>query len=91
MDEVQITRDGPVATVTLNRPEVKNAATPEMWDVLREAFREVGYDEAVRVIVVTGAGGEFCSGADVSGFGQRDAAPGMESMRRVGEAVMALH
>mgnify|MGYP000061574049 CR=1 FL=1 len=58
-----------IATVTMNRPERKNAANGEMWNELLDAARRISSDPDVRAVVLTGAGGEFCSGADVSGMG----------------------
>ena len=58
---VRVEVDGHVATVTLDRPESKNACTGDMWVALGAAFRELSYS-GVRAIVLTGAGGEFCSG-----------------------------
>lgn len=63
-------RDG-VVTVTMNRPERKNAANGVMWGELLDVARTLGVDPDVRAIVLTGAGGAFCSGADVSGMGDR--------------------
>jgi len=57
--------DGKVATITLNRPERKNPLTFESYAELRDTFRELVYSETVKVVVVTGAGGNFCSGGDV--------------------------
>jgi len=57
--------DGPVATITLNRPERKNPLTFESYAELRDTFRALRHEEQVKVIVVTGAGGNFCSGGDV--------------------------
>lgn len=57
--------DGPVATVTLNRPERKNPLTFESYRELTDFFRACGHDDAVKAIVVTGAGGNFSSGGDV--------------------------
>jgi len=54
--------DGPVATVTLNRPEVRNAQTPAMWLALGEIGRTLPDD--VRIVVVTGEGGTFSAGLD---------------------------
>lgn len=54
-----------VATVTLNRPERLNALTFEVYDELRRAFYALSDEDAVRVIVLTGAGRGFCSGGDV--------------------------
>src|SRR5580698_10535920 len=54
-----------VATITLDRPERKNPLTFESYAELRDAFRELSFAQAVKCIVVTGAGGNFCSGGDV--------------------------
>ena len=56
---------GKVATVTLNRPERKNPLTFESYAELRDLFRALVYAPAVKAVVVTGAGGNFCSGGDV--------------------------
>ncbi len=55
-----------IATVTLHRPEYMNAFTPTMAMELLEIFAEADRDDAVRVVVVTGAGKAFCAGADLS-------------------------
>ena len=57
--------DGKVATITLNRPERKNPLTFESYAELRDLFRELKYADTVKTIVITGAGGNFCSGGDV--------------------------
>lgn len=57
--------DGRVATLTLNRPERKNPLTFESYAELRDLFRDLKYASDVKAIVVTGAGGNFCSGGDV--------------------------
>ena len=57
--------DGPVATITLNRPERKNPLTFESYAELRDTFRALSHETQVKTIVVTGAGGNFCSGGDV--------------------------
>jgi len=54
-----------VATVTLNRPERKNPLTFESYAELRDTFQRLHYAEDVRAVVLTGAGGNFCSGGDV--------------------------
>ncbi len=54
-----------VATVTLNRPERKNPLTFESYDELRTFFRSLAGISGIKVVVVTGAGGNFCSGGDV--------------------------
>lgn len=57
--------DGRVLTITLDRPERKNPLTFELYAELRDRFRELGGDRAVRAVVLTGAGENFCSGGDV--------------------------
>ena len=54
-----------IATVTLNRPERKNPLTFESYDELRDAFWELKHTRLVKVVVIRGAGGNFCSGGDV--------------------------
>src|SRR4051812_1721786 len=58
--------EGQVATVTLNRPEKKNAMSWTMFDEIEAAFRRAAADDDVRCVVLTGAGGAFCSGADLT-------------------------
>jgi enoyl-CoA hydratase/carnithine racemase len=57
---------GAIRVLTLNRPERKNAIDLEMRVALAEALEAAGADEGVRVVVITGAGGAFCSGGDIS-------------------------
>jgi enoyl-CoA hydratase/carnithine racemase len=56
---------GKVATITLDRPERKNPLTFESYAELRDLFRELVYADAVKVVVIAGSGGNFCSGGDV--------------------------
>lgn len=66
--------EGPVATITLNRPDKLNAYTSRMGVELADAFRRADGDDAVRAVIVTGAGRGFCAGADISaGAGAFDA------------------
>src|SRR6188508_795091 len=58
-------RDGHVATVTLNRPEARNALSGEMLCRMYDAWVEIDEDPDIRVAIVTGAGGHFCAGADL--------------------------
>jgi enoyl-CoA hydratase/carnithine racemase len=57
--------EGKVATITINRPERKNPLTFDSYAELRDTFRELAYCDAVKAVVITGAGGNFCSGGDV--------------------------
>ena len=57
-----------VATVTLDRPGKRNAVSLAMWRRLAETFSELGSRNDVRVVILTGAGGNFCAGADISEF-----------------------
>jgi len=59
--------DGPILTLTLDRPDKLNAFTVRMMQELIDAFDRADADDAVRVIIVTGAGRAFCAGADLSG------------------------
>jgi enoyl-CoA hydratase/carnithine racemase len=57
--------DGPVAVVTLSRPERKNPLTFESYAELRDTFRQLAFATDVKVVIITGEGGNFCSGGDV--------------------------
>ena len=61
--------DANILTLTLNRPDKLNAFTPTMLHELIDAFDRADADDAVRAIIVTGAGRAFCAGADLSGGG----------------------
>ena len=65
MAKVVVERRGPVTTVILNRPEVRNAVDNETAEQLADAFRAFEADENARVAVLWGAGGGFCAGADL--------------------------
>jgi enoyl-CoA hydratase len=62
---VRVERDGPVTTVTIERPEARNAVDGTTADALREAFAAFEKDDAAAVAVLTGAGGCFCAGYDL--------------------------
>ncbi|TDJ22508.1 MAG: enoyl-CoA hydratase [Gammaproteobacteria bacterium] len=64
---IETQADG-IATLTMNRPEVRNAMSGEMMAALTEALPRLAADQAIRVVVLTGAGGAFCAGGDVKGF-----------------------
>lgn len=85
---VLLSRDGDVATLTLNNPRRKNAMSRQAWRSLRDSLAAVAAGDA-RVLVVTGAAGEFCAGADLSG--EPSGRPPMGDMTEVNEACIALH
>lgn len=62
--EILFEKEKPLAMITLNRPEVLNAYTPRMGQEIVRALEEADKDGNVRVVIVTGAGRAFCSGAD---------------------------
>jgi methylglutaconyl-CoA hydratase len=63
---IDISRDGPVVHIALNRPEVHNAFNETMIEDLRRGFGAVAQDERTRVVVLTGKGRSFCAGADLN-------------------------
>lgn len=66
-EEILLTaREGSVLVLTLNRPQTRNALTPELAEALTLALDQAKHDASVRAVVVTGAGGSFCSGMDLS-------------------------
>jgi enoyl-CoA hydratase len=66
-DSLLLERDGPVATVTFNRPQVRNALNAETFAALRQTMLELQADDRVRVVILTGAGGKaFVAGADIN-------------------------
>jgi 2-(1,2-epoxy-1,2-dihydrophenyl)acetyl-CoA isomerase len=69
MAEVEVTRDGAVQTITLNRPDVLNAFNRALHKALRDALKEAR-DPEVRAVVLTGAGRGFSAGQDLKEFGE---------------------
>jgi 2-(1,2-epoxy-1,2-dihydrophenyl)acetyl-CoA isomerase len=69
MTDVEVTRDGAVQTITLNRPEKMNAFTRGLHGELRGALKQAR-DPEVRAVVITGAGRAFCAGQDLTEFGE---------------------
>ncbi|MGH7332767.1 MAG: enoyl-CoA hydratase/isomerase family protein [Candidatus Rokuibacteriota bacterium] len=79
-----------VVTLTLNRPEKKNAMNAAMFNELLAVFREVNDATADRVLVITGAGDAFCSGADLGDRGS-DTRHALARLHWVADIVLALH
>lgn len=74
-DGLRVEVDGPVATLTLDRPAALNALTVPIKVALREALESIAADREVRAVVLTGAGRAFCAGQDLAERDEPDAAP----------------
>jgi enoyl-CoA hydratase/carnithine racemase len=96
LQTVIVERQEGVVTLTLNRPDKMNAINGPMWRELIEVFDEVADRREDRVLVITGAGDGFCSGADLTDTGNTDNLQGgvgtsLRQMRVVGRAALRLH
>ena len=90
METVQVERADGIVTITFDRPHRKNAVDAQMWDELEATAIAIARSEEDRCVILTGAGGEFCSGADLSpGSGKRTHQ--LAAMRRINAVVQALH
>jgi methylglutaconyl-CoA hydratase len=87
------TDEGPVATVTLRRPEAHNALNASLVGEISRCFEELAEDEGVRVVVLTGEGPSFCAGADV-GYMRETAGlsyeENLEDARRLADMFLAV-
>lgn len=95
---IQLTVDSGIATLTLNRPDTRNAITDDMRSELIDALEQVTADRSIRALILTGNGKGFCAGGDVAGMQRRmDAAPGevafngWSRQQRVHRTVSLLH
>ena len=88
---VTVEKLGAVATVTLDRPETKNAITQETRGLLYHAFEEIALDQGVRAVILTGANGAFCSGMDVGGMGRGGVGGSMDRMHTLNRIARAIH
>ena len=77
-EEILYSVDGPVATITLHRPDKMNAFTNRMLKEIIDAFDQTDADDSVRAVIVTGFGKAFCAGADLSGGGETFAKGGSD-------------
>lgn len=64
-DGIDLARDGAIATITIDRPQARNALDPKAAAALGRAIAEVEADDAIAAVLLTGAGGRFCAGADL--------------------------
>lgn len=94
---VQFSTKGPIATVTLNRPNTLNAMNNELMQSISECMDRVEREKDVRVVVLTGAGRAFCSGADLNNAGGKSASgeqsedPGKQMDEIFNPAVRAIY
>jgi 2-(1,2-epoxy-1,2-dihydrophenyl)acetyl-CoA isomerase len=82
--------DGPIASITINRPQSRNAITEEMCAEMYAAVQRVSNSNA-RVLILRGAGNDFCVGADLKAGKQRDTPPTLEEMGSIHHAATLLH
>lgn len=85
MEQITQERRGGLLVITLDRPERRNAMTPQMTQALTQALATAASDDAVRAVMLTGAGGHFCVGGDVKAMNE-----GSGQDRSLGERIHAL-
>jgi len=94
VETVELHTANGVMTIAMNRPDRKNAINNLMWTELLQAFSIAELDDSVRVVVLTGKGGNFSSGADLSDPVRGEESPYRHQlirMRRIGSTIAALH
>jgi 2-(1,2-epoxy-1,2-dihydrophenyl)acetyl-CoA isomerase len=92
METLQVERDGGIVTVTLNKPQKKNAVDPAQWTEMARIWDEIARNpRRDRAVIVTGAGGDFCSGADLWLPPGEEPPHQMTAMRSVAKAIQGLH
>lgn len=95
---ITLARDGPIARLTLNRPDRRNALTHAMMLELEHVFAKVRDDQSCRVLMMRGAGGNFCAGGDLDAMADMPpkladgaADPLVPAYRKLGDALLALN
>jgi enoyl-CoA hydratase/carnithine racemase len=98
LQHLELSIEGAVATVTFNRPEVRNAVNDAMRVELAAVLDRLSNEDAIRAVVLTGKGVGFCSGGDIAGMKERLAAPageiaftGWQRQKRLHQVVAILH
>ena len=79
MTDCLVEQDGHVLTVTMNRPERRNALSSEMLRIMEDAWDRVNSDDSIRVCILTGAGGYFCAGMDLQKADEKPPSESFES------------
>ena len=91
---IRVLTEAHVTTVTIDNPEAKNACSGDMWVALGATFRDLAYS-GTRAIILTGADGEFCAGADLTGGeaggSGRPSGHILQGMRVLADVVLAVH
>lgn len=87
---VLVSREGPIATITLNRPDRRNGVTVEMCAALYDATCDVAASDA-RVVILRGAGDHFCVGADLVGTSAKSAPYTLEDLGQIHHSATLLH
>ncbi|WP_430396820.1 enoyl-CoA hydratase/isomerase family protein [Ferrovibrio sp.] len=90
MNTLLLERSGPVLRITLNRPEVKNAMSAQMVQELVAAFTEARDDDAIRAVLLRGAGGAFCAGGDIKDMAGSSAPEAVQARNRAFGAMLEL-
>ena len=92
LESITVERADGVVTITLRRPEKKNAADAAMWNELLAEFRAIAASADDRAVILTGAGGNFCSGADLWQGGDGEVPRHqLSAMRHITDVCLALH
>ena len=103
MPKLVLEKDGPIGWIVFNQPEKRNAVSQEMWQQMPEHVRDLAADDAIRVVILRGAGEQaFVAGADISQFKDRRrnmadeeeyrriSAQGQEALARLGKPLLAM-
>jgi 2-(1,2-epoxy-1,2-dihydrophenyl)acetyl-CoA isomerase len=88
---IKVTISEGIATVLLDRADKLNALSGDMYHELADAFRRLNEDDAVRVVLLTGAGRAFCAGGDVGSMGGYDVVSGRKRSKGHQQMILALH
>jgi enoyl-CoA hydratase/carnithine racemase len=91
LETITVERHDGVVTVTFRRPEKKNAANAAMWAELLHEFRAIAENSDDRAVVLTGAGGNFCSGADLWAAADGPRTHHLSAMRGITDVCLALY
>jgi 2-(1,2-epoxy-1,2-dihydrophenyl)acetyl-CoA isomerase len=89
-DHIAFSSEGPVARVTLNRPDRLNALTDAMRDRISELFTELAQDEAIRVVILDAAGRGFCASGDVSNMGAFTVVSGRHRLKSAHRMILSI-